>query len=203
MIWMPLHRLSITQTPHKSKIQIISTRIQPTEHAIPYYEREIYVWISEKCIKTLKTQEKARRSAVQRRKSAGFTRIDATKGSPRIKALKQRLGCSRSLVQHAILIKERKIYLKITNEPLINTFLANVLIGSKGLGLKILILSAKSAIRAVILHYTPINRALLRLFSTKLKQNIACSLHFQRKISLDASIFRQMTIRIRLIARLI
>ena len=45
---MLLHRLSITQPHTKSKIQIISTQIQPIEHAIPYYEREIPVWIGKK-----------------------------------------------------------------------------------------------------------------------------------------------------------
>ena len=61
----------------------------------------------------------------------------------------------------------------------------------------------KRAIRAVILHYAPLNQSFSHFFRAKLKQNIAYSLHFKRKISLDASIFRQMTIRIRLIARLI
>ena len=41
------------------------------------------------------------------------------------------------------------------------------------------------------------------LFYTKLKQNIAYSLHFQRKISSNVSIFRRMLIIIRLITRLL
>ena len=75
----------------------------------------------------------------------------------------------------------QNIPLNVTKKPLINTFFTDVLIGSRGFGLKILILSTKRAIRAVILHYAPLNKSFSHFFRAKLKQNIAHSLHFSVK----------------------
>lgn len=73
--------------------------------------------------------------------------------------------------------KITQIYLNITKKPLINTFFTDVLIGSRGFELKILILSTKRAIRAVVLHYAPLNQSFSHFFRAKLKQNIVHSLH--------------------------
>ena len=75
----------------------------------------------------------------------------------------------------------QNIPLNVTKKPLINTFFTDVLIGSRGFGLKNLILSTKRAIRAVILHYAPPKQTFSHLFSAKQKQNIVHSLHFSVK----------------------